>query len=110
MGYITGIARLSNRIQDCGIIEFLGLVQIVPSRVAGGENRTKRAGPRNPKVPESHTPCKRTHESKAQTQYADHARAMARTFNKISVPQERGRFAQPALLPARPYYPCTLLV
>jgi hypothetical protein len=34
------------------------------------------------------------------------ARAMARTFNKISVPPERGRFAQP-LLPARPYYPST---
>jgi hypothetical protein len=36
MGYITGIVRLSNRIQDRRIIEFLGLIQIVPSRVAGG--------------------------------------------------------------------------
>ena len=36
MGYIAGIVRLSNRIQDRRIIEFLGLIQIVPSRVAGG--------------------------------------------------------------------------
>src|SRR5271165_6703824 len=36
MGHITGIVRLSNRIQDCRIIEFLSLVQIVPSRVARG--------------------------------------------------------------------------
>src|SRR5208282_135728 len=36
MGYITGIVRLSNRIQDCRIIEFLSLVQIVSSRIAGG--------------------------------------------------------------------------
>ena len=27
-------------------------------------------------------------------QYDDHARAMAQTLNKMSVPQERGRFAQ----------------
>jgi hypothetical protein len=29
---------------------------------------------------------------------ADHARAMTRNLTKISVPQERGRFAQSALL------------
>jgi len=33
---------------------------------------------------------------------------MARTFNKISVPQERGRFAQPALLSqTAPFTPLT---
>ncbi|MBV8351800.1 MAG: hypothetical protein JOZ21_05950 [Verrucomicrobia bacterium] len=29
------------------------------------------------------------HESQGQTHYADHARATARIFSKISVPQER---------------------
>jgi len=41
-------------------------------------------------------------ESKNQTQYADNAPAMARTPNKISVPQERGRLTQTTLLPTRP--------
>jgi hypothetical protein len=44
------------------------------------------------RVWDSHTTCRCTHESKTQTQYADDAQTMARIFNKISVPQERGRF------------------
>jgi len=59
-------------------------------------------GTAEPKVSDSDISCKCMHESKAQTQYADHVQTMARTSNKISVPQERGRFAQSALLPTRP--------
>jgi hypothetical protein len=51
------------------------------------------SGTAEAKVSDSDTSCKCMHESKAQTQYADHAQTMARTSNKISVPQERGRFA-----------------
>src|SRR6266404_2921903 len=51
------------------------------------------SGTAEAKVSDSDTSCKCMHESKAQTQYTDHAQTMARTSNKISVPQERGRFA-----------------
>ena len=50
------------------------------------------SGTAEAKVSDSDTSCKCMHES-AQTQYADHAQTIARTSNKISVPQERGRFA-----------------
>jgi len=43
-------------------------------------------GTAEPKVSDSDISCKCMHESKAQTQYADHVQTMARTSNKISVP------------------------
>ena len=39
-------------------------------------------------MPESHTPCKRTHQSKAQTQYADHALATTTLAIDEALPPE----------------------
>jgi len=41
------------------------------------------SGTAEAKVSDSDTSCKCMHESKAQTQYADHAQTMARTSNKF---------------------------
>ena len=76
--------------------------------VHNSEEPSNDRGAKGPQFQGNVTSGKRTHQSKAQTQYADHARAMARTFNKISVPQERGRFAQPALFPRATLLPLHL--